>query len=157
MAGKVSVKDNGLSRVVANLSRGKGGRVRVGVLHDAPKKGDDTGRATLLEVAAYNEFGAPAANVPQRSFIRATVDAKKPEIQAAQGRVAKQVLAGKITFHQGLEQIGAKVVGLMKQRIAAGIPPENAESTIARKGSSKPLINFGQLRGAITYEVVQGK
>jgi hypothetical protein len=47
-------------------------------------------------------------------------------------------------------------VGVIKQRIANGIAPPNSPYTIARKGSSKPLIDTGQLRNSITYQVEIG-
>ncbi len=153
----VTSTDRGLARVAQRLA-GNGARVKVGILADAPKDhpegwaGGQGEPATLLEVAAFQEFGAPAANVPQRSFVRATVDARESEIQSAQ---ARQIIAGKITAGTALERLGAKIQGMMQQRIAQGIEPENAPSTIERKGSSKPLVDTGQLRSAISYQVTK--
>jgi phage gpG-like protein len=148
---KITDTDRGLNAVAARLV-GKH-RVRVGILADAPKASDQPGaHASLLEVAAIHEFGAPQAGIPQRSFVRATVDNKRSEIEAAQATLAKQIVEGKIDGETAMERLGAKVEGLMKGAISAGIAPPNAPSTIARKGSSKPLVDTGQLKSAITYQ-----
>lgn len=166
MSGAVTVRDNGASDLmkrVRALSEGK--RVRVGILADKPKhdvKGSTSKRArvqrkvasratkTLLEVAIIHEFGA--GHVPARSFIRATIDEKRAEIQALQVVVAKQVLAGKLTPDQALGQIGAKVAAMIQQRIRDGLAPPLAASTLRRKkNKSTPLILTGQLRSSVTW------
>ncbi len=155
--GKTTVKDNGgLALLAKRLA--KGASVRVGILQDAPKesKDGDAGPATLMEVAAIHEFGAPQAHIPQRSFIRAAFDEKEREIRSDLAKVAKLVVFRKATIEQGLAMLGARIVGYMQKRIASGIEPENAPSTIAKKGSSKPLIDTGQLRNAITFEIIPG-
>lgn len=154
----VTVRDSGASKMLAELRALGGKTVRVGILDEAPKrespgKGKKASRATLLEVAAVHEFGAPAAGIPQRSFIRATVDLKAAEIQATRDKLAAQVAEGKITAQVALERLGAFVQGIVQARIAEGIGPALKPGTIARKKSSKPLIDTGQLRSAVTWKV----
>lgn len=151
---KVTVKDNGAKALLARAHKLAAGRVvRVGVLDDAPKREGDggTGSQSLLEVAAQHEFGA--GRIPQRSFIRGTVEAKGAEIADLQVSLAGRVLKGKLDPDQALEQLGAKVVGMVQTRIAAGIAPALHPDTIEKKGSSTPLIDTGQLRSSITYRV----
>ena len=128
-------------------------RVRVGVLADAPKEGAEDSGLSLLEVAAVHEFGAPEAGIPQRSFIRATVDARAGDIEKVQKAVAARALSGAITPDQALDQIGAKVASFMQATINNGIAPALAEETVERKGSSKPLVDTGQLKSSITWQV----
>lgn len=139
-------------RALASSSR----RVRVGILSDSPKKAREgaAGKLSLVEVAALHEFGAPEANIPQRSFIRATMDERKADIERLLVVVATRVAKGELTEEQGLQQVGAKVAGWIKARIAQGIAPPLAESTVAAKGSSMPLVDTGQLRSSITHAVV---
>lgn len=153
---RITDTDRGFRDVLARL--GEKARVRVGVLTDAPKTGDDGegGEATLLEIAGFHEFGAPGAKIPQRSFIRATVDEKAAEISAAIGAQARLVVLKRMPAATAIERVGALVKGLIQQRISAGIEPPNADSTIERKGSSKPLVDTGQLRSSIAYAVVKG-
>lgn len=152
----VRVLDRGASRLLAaarSLTEGK--RVRVGILDDAPKRTADGDAAdlSLLEIAAVHEFGAPDLGIPQRSFIRATIDARTGDIEKLQKAVAGRVLAGGLTTEQGLHQIGAKVASMMQAAINAGINPPLKEETIERKGSSKPLVDTGQLKSSITWQV----
>jgi len=149
----LSVRDNGARAMLARITAAQQpARVRVGVLDDAVKEDDGGGAPmSLLEVAAVHEFGA--GHVPQRSFIRATVDLHTEEIQRLQQGLGLQIIRGEIDHTTALERLGIKVVAWVQNRIAAGIDPPNADSTIARKGSSKPLINTGQLRSSITHRV----
>lgn len=155
MTVRVTVTDRGADGLLSRLRRAAGARVRVGVLEEATKASrEEEGSAlTLLEVAAVHEFGAPAAGIPQRSFIRAGVDAQLPEIQRVQRALAGQTIRGAITLDVALDRLGAKVAALLQNRIAAGIDPPNSPATIARKGSSKPLVDTGQLKAAITWRV----
>lgn len=141
-----------------------GGRgVRVGILADEPKRSrepQDSGLSlvevaliSLVEVALIHEFGAPAAGIPQRSFLRAAIDEHAPDIRRLILAVAARALDGAITPAQALDQIGSKVAGWVQTRIDQGIAPPLKPETIARKGSSKPLVNVGQLKAAITWKV----
>lgn len=91
--------------------------------------------------------------IPERSFIRATIDEKRGDIARLFERAAKGAIDGKINLKTGLGLIGEKTVAWIKGRIRKGISPPLAASTIARKGSSKPLIDEGQLIGSLTYAV----
>lgn len=157
-SGGVTVKDNGANELLKRLRDGAAHprTVKVGVLSDQPKEehGGSTGAMSLIEVAAVHEFGTDT--VPQRSFIRATVDEHRAEIDALEKHLAAQVLAGEITEEKALNLLGAKVAAWMQARIAQGIPPELKPETIARKGSSKPLVDTGQLRSSVTFLVGDG-
>lgn len=132
---------------------------RVGILADAPKREHDgeSSAFTLVEVAYVHEFGAPGAGIPQRSFIRATLDEKADELRALQAKLAERVVAGKLAMRVAAEQLGLKAKGWIQQRMARNIPPPLAAETIARKGSSVALIDTGQMRSAVTAVAVEGK
>lgn len=114
-------------------------------------------KLTLLELAAIHEFGSPKAGIPERSFIRGTLDSAEAKASMAKlfADLARKVILGKMSAEKAARIIGAYMVTLIKTRILTGdgIPPPNAQSTIDRKGSSRPLVDTGQLVGAITYEV----
>lgn len=153
---KVTVKDQGWRAMLARAREIAGGRgVRVGILADEPKRSrepQDSG-LSLVEVALIHEFGAPARGIPQRSFLRAAIDEHAPDIRRLILAVAARALDGAISPAQALDQIGAKVAGWVQTRIDQGIAPPLKPETIARKGSSKPLVNVGQLKAAITWKV----
>jgi hypothetical protein len=118
---------------------------------------------TVLDVATINEFGAQWTDkagrvheIPERSFIRDWFDAAEPELREKMLALMQDVIAGRREVDQILQLLGLYCVGQIEQRIADGVPPPNAPSTIKKKGSSKPLINSGQLRASVTFEVREG-
>ena len=112
---------------------------------------------TVGDIATIHEFGAPAANIPQRSFIRAWYDERQAFITSTLRTQAAQVAAGKRTLEQAAERIALAFEGDVKQRILRNIPPPLTPATIARKGSSLALVDTGQLRNAIRAKVKVGK
>lgn len=91
--------------------------------------------------------------IPERSFLRGTVDEKATEIKRMAKRLAGAVVDGKYTVPKALETLGLYIQGLIRSRMSAGIPPPLKAATIRRKGSSKPLIDKGQLRASIDFQV----
>lgn len=138
-------------RQVRDLS--KGARVTVGV-HAEKASGAYAGGATTLEVAIWNEFGT--GRIPERSFLRAWFDENKERARQDWSKMMRAVAKGKLSKEDALERFGQRVVGEIQARIASSIPPPNAASTVARKGSSTTLVDTGQLRTSITYIVHPG-
>jgi hypothetical protein len=109
---------------------------------------------TMVELAAIHEFGSPAANIPERSFLRRTFAARNPELQVLMGRLAKGIIAGKIGPEQAAHLLGQWSVAQVRKTITSEhIPPPLQPATIARKGSDRPLVDTGRLLGAINYEI----
>lgn len=123
-------------------------------LESTPTRAVTDQSVTLVEVACANEFGTD--RVPARSFIRDWYDEALPTIREKLRNLMIEVVRGNRTRDQALELLAQWCVGSIQARIAAGIAPANADSTIARKGSSTPLIDTGQLRSAISYRIDQG-
>ena len=115
---------------------------------------DSSGRfvagETVVEVASQHEFGL---GVPRRSFIRDWFDQHEAELSDDLRKLGRAVLEGRASERQAAELFGLMAVGGIQERIAAGIPPANAERTIREKGSATPLIDTGQLRSSITHRV----
>lgn len=154
------VKDHGWSHVEAATRAAMGNiRVKVGVQGEAaaaPKASRDDGDDSplnLAEVAAINELGI---GVPERSFLGDTFDEGRAELENVSTRVANGVLAGRFTFERGLSILGMHHQSQIKRRIRAGINPPNAPATVAKKGSSTPLVDTAQLISGITYAVERG-
>jgi len=137
-----------IERIVAKL-RGEP-KVTIGI--QGGPHGDDG--LTTADVAAINEFGL---GVPARPFMRLTFEQRARDLQALVRGLEHRILEETMQVDQALKIMGAAAVGYVRATIDAGVPPPNAPSTIARKGSSKPLINFGQLKGSITSEVRRGR
>lgn len=144
---KVTRKDSPLWKQLASGKVGPG-RVKVGIPEGSGAYPDGT---TVAEVAAYNHDGTDT--IPARPFLSVPLDGRRSPVRAIMARVSKAVLAGKLTTDQGLRLLGQWGRDEVIRAINAGFPPENAERTIARKGSSTPLVDTGQLKGSITYVV----
>ena len=57
------------------------------------------------------------------------------------------------TFQDIAENVGMNLENKIREKILSNVPPENAPSTIARKGSSHTLIDDGILLASITHIV----
>ena len=153
MGVKITDTDMGMKALLSRTGSISGALgVSVGITANAgrePKEG--TPGATLLQVASAHEFGT--RTIPKRSFIRDTFDARKARYIALMRAQAGQIIDGKLTQRVALAQLGAIAAGDIQKRISAGIGPALDPETVRRKGSNKPLIDTGQLRQSITYEV----
>lgn len=132
----------------------RGGKIRAGIHapQGAAAHGYVPGTALQnITVAAWMEFGT--GRIPARSFVGAWFVINHTKIVETYKAQAIRYVTGKGDPRQTFGRVGAFMAAGMKQRIAEGIPPPNAPSTIAAKGSSKPLIDTGQLRASIGYSV----
>lgn len=159
MANKVTVKTKDWDKLRKRLPK-KGATVKVGVLAGS---GNAAGGISMLELAAIHEFGSPKNNIPQRSFIRATFakDAVAKTLQKLGTQYANAIINNKMDAEQALNKLGAwaasQIKKTIKNRETTGPDPQaNKPATIARKGSSTPLVDTGRLINAITWMVVMG-
>ena len=151
-SGAVSDDARGWSKLAKELASLDSASVLVGIQGPAGDAAHGKSGLTVAEVASIHEFGR---GVPERSFLRATIDINQRRLDSLLLRLAAGVMAGKLTAGHALELMGETAVGMVIERIDDHIPPPNAPSTIARKGSSTPLIDSAQLKGSITYKVVR--
>jgi hypothetical protein len=132
-------------------------KARVGVLASkgGMRSAGDSG-LTLVELAAIHEFGSADGHIPERSFIRSTFyERAAAELREMCGKITKAIVLGAVDVRQGIGMLGAWGAAQVKNTITqTDIPPPLAPSTIAAKGSSKPLVDTGQMLNAITWEVI---
>jgi hypothetical protein len=140
--------------LLRRLGVGQDPFVKVGVLqsHGAGARHADS-EATVVEVAAIHEFGD--GPIPERSFIRRVLHEKEREILELQAKLTAQVIEGRLTTERALHLVGAFVAAEIKKRVAGGerIPPPLQPATVKAKGSSRPLVDKGQLVGSVAWEV----
>ncbi|MET4863019.1 hypothetical protein [Morganella morganii] len=105
-----------------------------------------------VTIAAAHEFGVPG-HIPERSFLRTTVGENKDKITGLLVRELKADISQGDFSGRAFAIVGEKLSGEVKRKIQSGINPELDPKTVARKGSSKPLIDTGNLLQSITYEV----
>lgn len=130
--------------------------VKAGVLGRAGAHGD--GKLTNAQLASIHEFGL--GRVPARPFIAPPFLEKKAEHLAAIRKAHKEFLrtGNPDVFLMALELEGQKIVANQRAYVTAGpgIPPPLAPATIARKGSSRPLVDTGQMIRSLDYVVIRG-
>lgn len=146
---KPGAKSVGLAKLAKQIA-GLDGVVKIG-FPAGSKAGHDGTSAAM--VAAVHEFGSAKRGIPERPFLRPSVAASGPKLsKIIKSRVPK-VADGTMSGERVLELLGAEAVGEVKKYIVSGSFTKLADETIARKGSSKPLIDTGNLRQAVNYEV----
>lgn len=109
--------------------------------------GTYTDGTSVPMVAAIQEFGAPAMNIPPRPYFRGMIDAGKEHW----GDDLEKILKAKdYDVKESLELLGERMVGELQQSIRDFTDPKNSASTIAQKGFDKPLIDTGHLLDSVT-------
>lgn len=128
-----------------------GGRVLVGI--QGKNAQIDRDGLTNVVLGMIHEFGTIDGDIPERSFIRATIDANIDKYFKVTAKLSAKVVVGEMTEKRALEILGLLVVSDIQGFIEAGIAPALKPATIARKGSSVPLIDTSVLKNSITSEV----
>lgn len=152
---KIVVKDidRGYRDMMARINQGLAQNVAilVGITSGAGAEPHPSVPAlTVLDIGTIHEFGL---GVPQRSFIRAWFDKFQPTAKKQIAALMKAVVAGKYQKAQALELLGVRFVGECQRNMVTAPFQPLSPITIARKGSSKPLIDTGQLRSSITFRI----
>jgi len=147
----VTIKHNakvqgGLEGYLSRLAKRFSGRpvVNVGFLEGATYPGGQS----VAEVAAYNEFGT--RSMPPRPFFRRMIVDKSHEWGPA---AANLLISTNYDVHKTLMLVGEGVKGQLQQSINDLTSPPLAQSTIDRKGFSKPLIDTSVMINSVDYEV----
>ena len=128
----------------------------VGVLEDAGTY--DNGEEVAV-VAATNEFGSPAQGIPERSFLRSTVDKNEGPYLKGLVEVAERATRLGISdpvgaLREGLSDLGEVVAADVVVTIDNFSDPGNASATIEKKGGvDDPLVDTGHMRDSLRAEV----
>lgn len=135
---EVRIREMGKKKVVVGVSAATNG-----------VRDDGLSNATI---AAAHEFGVPG-HIPERSFLRSTLNENKDKatkllIRELKGDISQGDFSGR-----AFAIVGENLSGEVKRKIQSGIEPALDPETVRRKGSSKPLIDTGNLLQSITYEV----
>lgn len=161
MGVSVDVKKNLWPVIKANLSLARGSFAAVGFPGDSAKSQEMREEGyTNVDIAIVHEFGTPPGvtpRIPSRPFMRQAFGPgqKRRDIQQAGQQLLGMITEGKMSTKIALERLGTMGVAAVKDEITKPGTPfaPNSPATIARKKSSKPLIDTGMLRAAVTYKV----
>lgn len=154
----VTDTDLGFDRIKEEVEKMAGSYVIIGFPETAKTKDQTKGNRhkkgglSMAEIAAENEFGTKY--IPARSFMRTTFDENRDNVNRIIDKEYDKILEGKRTVQFSLQAIGIYYEGLIRKKIRDIHFPPNSPRTIALKGSSKPLIDFGQMIAAIQHKVV---
>lgn len=114
---------------------------------------------TVAQIGAVHEYGSPENGIPQRSFLRVPLSNNSNELFK---QISKDLKFSKINSNTALGRLGSSGVSVVLEAFnsqGGGTWKELKPSTEARRkkgkgsGSNKPLIDTGQLRQKITFEV----
>lgn len=104
----------------------------------------------MPELALIHEFGTRDGHIPERAPFRTSIRENARKYVRLLRVAAKAALDKQ---RNAYERVGAVAASDVQRTIARGLPPPNAASTIAAKGSSKPLIDTGAFRQSVTWEI----
>lgn len=126
----------------------------VGITEETAGRSGPINNAAL---AYLHTNGSPAHNIPPRPFLEPALSQSEvlDNIQKLLREAAMEslVLGNADKCEELWEKAGLYAASEVKKFMSGGVPPPNAPSTVAKKGSSTPLIDTGQLMNSITYEV----
>lgn len=152
--GEVRETDKQLQAVQKSIKELKKIDVLVGVPQE--EAGREQNGITNAELLYIHTNGSPANNIPPRPIVEPAIQDSKEEIGTLLKEAILKALEGDTDGAMaGMERAGTQGENAVKGWFTnpKNNWAENAESTKKRKGSSKPLIDTGQLRKSITHVV----
>jgi hypothetical protein len=155
----VRVKRTKGNTVLKSLAKASEGPDNVQVGFPAGKVSSD-----IIKIAVWNHFGTKGGGwggpIPERPFLtnamRANARKYADFMKVGAKSIVDAALSGTSTSaakRQTLQKLGVSAQGDIQSEITSLRSPPNSPVTIARKGSSNPLIDSGQLRQSVTYKV----
>lgn len=141
-------KDLGLAEIISSIKSLGGKTIKIGI------QGDETAEyengVSVIDVAAWNEYGTD--RIHSRPFIRQCFALHSEEAFVRLQKIADFIQRGG-NVDLALNNVGQWYQDRMKETLQTYPWRKNEDSTIARKKSSKPLIDTKQLRDSIRYKV----
>lgn len=128
-------------------------QVNVGIREDKGAVTHKDSDLTVAQIGAIHEFGAPAAGIPERPFLRGSIQKNRQKYIALNRNSLKKIISGDLDMNGALGLLGTRAAADVQREIRAGDFVALDPKTIKRKGSSKPLIDTGQLRQSIDWEL----
>ena len=153
IASNVTTRDNGLLDRITSIARRYTTKVEVGYfgkMYKPPITRRSARPIALKDLAAIHEFGL---GVPKRAFIEPALKENRRKYLMYAGSQITPIIRRKQTIDKAWRGLGViAVADIQKYMLTASFTPL-APATIKRKGSSKPLIDTGQMRQSITFRV----
>ena len=143
-------------KIQAALSALNGSYTKVGFPEGDVKARRIDGRMTNAALAVIHNYGSNDQRIPPRPFMDEACKTlrKSPELKTLQLGLVSRVYKGTSDIKSSLSTIGEFATGTIKSSIRDGSWKANADSTAARKHSSKPLIDTQQMLNSVTHKEV---
>ena len=165
MDANTQVIDKGWNHIKTEVVKFKGASTQIGYF---------TGMSQgLLTKAWVNEFGAriPVTKklkwwffftfgvmlqkaeiiIPSRPFMRQTFEKNKNRVVNVLAKELDFIYAGQATAKMSIARIGEWYTGEIKRIFRSGSFAGNSPLTTKKKGSSRPLVDSGELRNSVTH------
>lgn len=120
--------------------------LRVGFLENATYP---DGKPVAM-IGAIQNYGAPRAGIPPRPFFSNMIRKKQGEWPSA---IVTLMRDNDMDIERVLTIAGAAIAEQLKQSIIDTNTPPLADSTVARKGFDKPLIDTSHMINSVDFEV----
>lgn len=115
----------------------------------------------IATVGLVHEFGDESSGIPQRSFLRSTYNEQEDRLEGLLIKeLQRQINAGFYDPEKAVKKIGVYMVGKIKGKFTNNNWPALKDPTRGgrnKDGGATPLVDTGQLRASIDYEIVKGK
>jgi len=142
----------GADEIVEQAKRLSGSYVKVGA--QAGSGRHDASDIDLARLLAVHEFGEPELNIPERSTLRYVMNTHQYKYLSHARMLLQRMQRREISANTLMTLMGEIITTDVQKMFGSHLLEANAPATVARKGSSAPLIDTGQLRQAIRYVVV---
>lgn len=129
------------------------GKLKVYIGVPASKNGMHEGGINMATLLALHVLGAPSRGIPQRDPLRPPLIANAQRYSDLLALGLKNALSDGTDPKLVYEKIGIVATNDVKDYFITGNFKALSEKTIKAKGSSKPLVDTGELRNSISYEV----
>jgi hypothetical protein len=146
----VTVKDNRKAQdaLMARLRELGKFRVKVGFLADHGGAADHGG-ISLVQLATLYEFGSEGGRIAEHSFLRASIDSSRADIDIFMAKLVTQIVEGKLTAEKAYGLLALKVQSIVKNYIS-----RNQVTPHTKGGQGTTLVDTGQLLNGVQSAVV---
>jgi len=123
---------------------------RLNTPHYKPENPNEGPGPSIIDVAIWNNYGI---GVPRRDFMTPASKRWMKFFSESLSKVSRDIQENKIDPQKFLGAMGQKGSDIISQEIIALSTPPNSPVTIAKKGSSNPLVDSGDMSRATTWQI----
>lgn len=120
------------------------GQVKVGLPKGSNNYPDGT---SVIMVGAVHEFGSPSRNIPERSYLRSTMQSNKRNYKNLLSKLGRLIATGEMSAEKALRTLGLKVEADVKDTIT------DLKTPALKTREGNPLVDNGHLRQSIRHQV----